>query len=342
MYELKFDTEVCAVCGTYDCLMKCQYQTFDQESARAERENLNRGDDSRVLHDCATCYACEEYCQKGNHPFYQIAELQEAKDIWPAPKPIVHQQMKMYAPKGDFQDHHQEIKGKALDLCLFPALKGTIQGELYEDTSLIMGRDVFCNLVYLHFAKVSVIKERVPQVIENLASTHLEELICYHDECYGLYASWAPAHGIDVPFKPTHLFEHLRDQIRAKLAQDPQNVKKLGIKVAYQRPCSARLTPESEPFLDEILELIGVERVERTYDRENALCCGAVLRAQGRDELAEDLNERNIQDMLDFGASMTLFNCPACYSTLNQMVTEQGLKPIMVSDLCRLAIGEIA
>ena len=56
------------------------------------------------------------------------------------------------------------------------------------------------------------------------------------------------------------------------------------MKIAYQRPCSNRLVPETPHFVDATLELIGVARVERKYDGENALCCGGGLLAQGKDD----------------------------------------------------------
>jgi uncharacterized protein with ATP-grasp and redox domains len=40
------------------------------------------------------------------------------------------------------------------------------------------------------------------------------------------------------------------------------------------------------------------------------------------------------------GADVCVFNCPACLQTLGRMVSENGIKPVYMSDLCRLAIGE--
>jgi hypothetical protein len=41
------------------------------------------------------------------------------------------------------------------------------------------------------------------------------------------------------------------------------NVTKLGKKVAYQANCATRWIPEYDDFLDEIFELVGVERPSR-------------------------------------------------------------------------------
>ena len=88
------------------------------------------------------------------------------------------------------------------------------------------------------------------------------------------------------------------------------------------------------------LKKIGADRVPREYDRENALCCGGVPRAHQRDELADELVEKNINDMLRVGASYCVFNCPFCMATLGQEVAEQGLMPILVSDLVQIALGD--
>jgi Fe-S oxidoreductase len=339
MYELKFDPTICEKCKSCDCIMKCQYIDMDLEKAREEHGKLVRGEDSEILTQCVTCYACEEYCPYHNHPFYLIVERQEEKGIHPVPKPIEKSQVIMMAPKGRIEE--KAAAEPVINLCYFPMLKGSIQGKLYEGTSLILGSDIFCNLMFLHFARNSVIKERLPAMMDNIIKYHLnpggaKEFICYHDECYGTYTSWAPAFGIEVPFKPIHLFDFLYNRLK-ELKSD---IKPLNIKAAYQRPCSSRLCPEMDHFVDDIFELIGVERVEREYDRENALCCGGVLEAQQRFELTEENQTKNIEDMKASGATHCVFNCPFCFFTLMGKVSEKGMTPILMSDLCRMALGE--
>ena len=154
-------------------------------------------------------------------------------------------------------------------------LQGCIRGKLFEGASTIAGSDLFCNVMWLHFAKNSIIRQRLPRIIDNIMSCYLrdsgvDELICFHDECYGTYTRIAPAFGIEVPFKPVHLFEYLTQRLTELKSQ----IRPIDEKVVYQRPCSNRLVPETQHWVDDIFELIGVDRVEREYDRENALCCG--------------------------------------------------------------------
>ncbi len=334
--SLKFDAEKCFNCDTYACLTKCKYLKYDFESAREERLKMARGKRSRVLEECATCYACEEYCPYDNHPFYRIVELQEEYGIDVAPRPITKQLIKMYAAREKDVAKIFNAGDTAISLCLFPDLKGSLEGKLFEGLPVVLGRHVFCNLVYLHFGKMSVIKERAEETIRNVEKHGIKELVCFHDECYGFYNSYAKAYGIEVPFRTIHLFDYLYE----KLKEREDEIRKLNLKVAYQRPCSNRLSPETDKTLDKIFELIGVERVEREYDRENALCCGAVFRMQGRDEIADDVQRRNIQDMIDAKANFVVFNCPMCFVTLAESVAKRGMMPVLISDLCRLAVGE--
>ncbi|MEZ4549635.1 MAG: hypothetical protein R2860_05285 [Desulfobacterales bacterium] len=44
--------------------------------------------------------------------------------------------------------------------------------------------------------------------------------------------------------------------------------------------------------------------------------------------------------MLKTGATYCVFNCPFCMATLGQEVAEQGLMPILVSDLIQIALGD--
>jgi Fe-S oxidoreductase len=334
VYALNFDPDVCESCETCDCLMKCQYLAFDLEAAKIEKARINRGEDSRVLTDCATCYACEEYCPNGNHPFYLIVERQEQKGILPAPGPITRQQVLMMKPRGTITP--MKVKAPVIDMCYFPTLVGSIRAPLYENPSIIVGSDVFCNIMWLHFARNSVIRDQLPKIIDNiwhfyLKDSGVDELVCFHDECYATFTHLAPAFNIPVPFKAIHVFEYISG--RLEVLKD--SIKPINARVAYQRPCSNRLIPETQHWVDDIFEKIGAERVERAYDRENALCCGQVLRAHQREEMADDVQTRNLKDMRATGATYCVFNCPACMATLAEAAAEMGMFPIHLSDLCQ-------
>lgn len=336
MLELKFDNKKCADCKAVSCLTKCQYINLDRSEAKREWQKVINGEDSMVLDACVTCYACEEYCPFGNHPFYLIVERQEQKGLLAAPRPLVRQWVNMCAPAGKFMVG--QVQEKAASLCFMPQLGSMAQGKLFEDVaaSWILGAEFFCNAVYLHFSRMSVIKERLPQIIENISNQGIKELICLHDECYATYNSLAPAYGIDVPFKTVHYMEHLYNRLK----ELKDIVKPLNAKAAYQRNCSTRLIPQVDHLVDDVFSLIGVTRVEREYDHENALCCGALIWASRGYDAGHDVQQRNLDDMVKHEADYCVFNCPACWDPLAEKVAGRGIKPIHMIDLCKIAIGE--
>ena len=343
MFELDFNEDRCLACDTHDCLVKCQHLNIRPDQAWIEMEKIIAGKDSFVLHDCVTCYACEEYCQKGNHPFYLIVKRQEELNISPLPEPLIRRGVHLGIPfRGE--PEIEAITGTALNLGVFSDLVDKTQGRLFEGLTL-MSTDsrkmfhFFCQLMYLHYGKISIINERLPKIIETIAAHHVKEVVHFHDECYGTYTSYAPAFGIDVPFKSIHLFEYLYN----RLLELKNEIKPLKYRVAYQRPCSSRLSPEKHRFVAKIFDLIGVTPVDREYVDENALCCGGTILGQkkeGSRQYCSDLQRRNVEDMKQAGAEICLFNCPACMQTLGKTVTENGIKPLFMSDLCRLAMGE--
>jgi Fe-S oxidoreductase len=308
----------------------------NKDKAKKEWQKVINGEDSSVLEACTTCYACEEYCPFGNHPFYLIVERQEEKGILPAPRPTVTMWINQCQPVGRFMVGR--VEEKALSYCFLPQFDTLVKGKLFDNIawSVIFGQEFFCNAVYLHYAKLSIIKDRLPKIVENIKNQGIKELVCLHDECYGTFTSLISAYDIDLSFKPIHYYEFLS----SRLKDLKDLIEPLNIKAAYQRNCSARLCPQTDHYVDDIFNLLGVERVKRQYDRENALCCAEVIRMAKGPVLADNVQKRNIDDMTESGAEYCVFNCPACWDSLAHKVAKQGIKPIHMIDLCKFAIGE--
>ncbi len=336
MPELEFNEKLCKECETIDCLTECQYMDVDRDTAKSEIMKVINGEDSFALEECATCYACEEYCPYDNHPFYLITERREEKDILTAARPITKQWINMSAMQGKYMVG--DIGEKTLSYCGVPKLMDMANGKLFEDieSSFIIGAEFMCQVVYLHFAKPSIIKERLPKVIENIEDAGVEKLICLHDECYGSFTSLAPAYGIEVPFEPIHYYDYLLE----KLDELEDDITSLDYRVAYQRPCSSRLSPDKHPLAEKIFDKIGVELVDREYQDENALCCGEVPRMIFGLEFGDDIQKRNIDDMVDKEAEYCMFNCPFCQRALSEKVSKREIEPIHIIELCKKAIGE--
>jgi len=327
---------VCATCPSPDCLLKCQYMDLDKEQAHGEMMKVVRGEDSQVLQECVTCYACEEYCKRGNHPYYLICERREEKGILTAARPITNQWLNMTSLQGKFVTG--EIKDTVMSCCFLPEFRKMGSGKLFEEIkrSFVLGAEFMCPALYTHFAKMTVIKERLPIVLENFSKLKAKKVVCLHDECYATFTSIAPAYGMEVPFKPVHYMDYLLERLDA-LKDD---IRPLEVTAVYQRPCSNRLIPETVHLVKDILDRIGVELKEREYQGDNSLCCGSIFRQVSELSVCNDVQGRNIDDMVASGAEYCVFNCPFCQTTLSEMVAKKGIKSIHMIDLCKMAIGE--
>jgi len=172
--------------------------------------------------------------------------------------------------------------------------------------------------------------------VDNLAATGAEEVILFHDDCYGMLVDRAPQFGINVPFRPVHVIEYLRRYLEAHR----QDITPLGLRVAYQRPCASRMSPGKEDAIDAVRGLIGVERVQRRYDRENCLCC-ALAAVTFNPQQAPGIRQRNLDDALGAGAQAMCYLCPMCRRGLAEDAQARGLAGYHIIELARMALGEL-
>ena len=337
------------MCG--DCFTKCQYLQLEKKSAVQEIQNLMEGKDSFVLNDCVTCYACNEYCPAGANPFDLIATMQEERNSLGTLENARKMLENQYQPYESSKE--VEIHEPFMNACAFIKTHSeTFKSKLFEGVDVLGGRNFFCNLLYFHTGQYSLVEKRAKEIVDNVAKLGVKEVICFHDECYAFYTRYVPEYGIDLPFKPIHIFEYMVDYFKKHVDE----IKPLNLKVAYQRSCSTRLTPDKDKYLDELLDLLGVTRVEREFDGENALCCqapglqlaGAVdpeiiprEKVKERKKAAKERQKSNIEDAVNAGADAMLFVCPMCEETLGKKAKKAGLLPVFITDLGRMALGEI-
>lgn len=320
--ELRFDSKFCNSCEIF-CMKGCRYIKSPSEFLKVANGEL-----CEILENCRNCYACEEFCPHNNHPFYRIVELQEKFGIKKIDDNLMSALEKRYAPEGDFRA--KKVK-KGLHICLFPEFRDLNKTKLFEGFEIVRGRHLFCNLIYLHYGRVSTIKERSKQVVKNMALLGFEELVLLHDECYSFYNSFLQAYGVNPSFQVKHIYEFFLQLIARGRARE------LNIRIAYQRPCSNRLNKTDELF-DKICKALAIERVEREFDRKNAICCGAPFVLSGNLEFARELQEKNLADIAATNADYVAFLCPMCFTTLSEKIKELGLKAAMVHEIFEMAL----
>lgn len=335
-----FDETKCDFCG--ECLIKCKYIEVDKENAGLEFKKLYNDEEVDWLKDCITCFACNELCSRDARPFDLIIKRLEEREVL-----VGEEQLSEVAEhfRRKSEPRPVELKEKTISFCVMKNIvPWTVQGELFdnEDLTVLKGLPYFCNVVFLHLGNESIIRERINKAINNLSSSGASEIVFFHEDCYALFNDMAPKFEIDVPFRVVHLFEYLLDYLK----KNKGRIKKLNMNIAYQRPCASRFTPaEIEKLLDEIFHLIGVKRVDRKYDGVDALCCGTDIalpdkKLNLRKEKLEPFRKSNIEDAVNNNAEAMVYQCPMCFRALHKKASEAGLKNFMVSDLCRMALGE--
>ncbi|RJP76762.1 MAG: (Fe-S)-binding protein [Desulfobacteraceae bacterium] len=327
-----FQLEKCNLCG--ECLVQCQWMDVDLEQAVTWKKLMNAGEYVPGLDLCITCYACNEICPNNAKPFDLIAELQE-KYCRFFPEDAIAATEKQYTFTGDL--HGLPDTKRVMTTCVFGKDEAAlIQGGLY-DLPRVGGKPYFCWVLFSHMGVESIQRKHARDLVDRLAKTGAEEVVCFHDDCYAMLARIAPGYGIDVPFRPVHLVEYLVEYVKKNM----DRIRPVHMDIAYQRPCASRHTPEKEHFIDELFELVGVRRVERAYDREKALCCAAVKMLLGIGDPAE-AQERNIMDAKESGAQAMVYLCPMCRNNLSAAAQKNELPFIFIGDLVRMALGEIS
>ena len=336
-----WDASKCDLCG--DCLVKCRYVDYEKEKAVSEIKLLMEGKGAEILDRCITCNACFQNCPTGADPADLIYKMQEkigTGSIVANFKPYIDMLTKAFE---DGSGRSQVIEGApdkpvlSLDSFQFKQFpEGTLESRLFKGMTVVRGSQ-YASLVGMgHMGGASLAEKYGRKVIEAFAGLG-KDIVYIHNEGYILAHVKAKELGIDVPYRYMHVFEYMRDYLRDNQA----TVTRLGRRVAYQPNCAVRWLPEQDAWLDEIFGLIGVEPVSRKYQGMDALCCGGPALFVNR-ELGMKLQDDNIRDAMDNRAEALVTICPMCDTVLREEMSKAGLPRIFITDLCRMALGEVA
>jgi len=326
-----FKKDLCDACG--DCLVECQWMDVDRDRAVKWIREMMEGRRTPATEDCITCYGCNEICPQGANPFDLIAELQEKYRAL-TPEETVRSNERRYSFTGELRNVPRAER--VMSTCVFAKTDAHLmQGRLY-DLPRVGGKPFFCWVLFSHLGAESVQRKHAGEFVDRLASTGAKEIVCFHDDCYAMLARLAPEYGVEVPFRPVHLTEYLVEYLK----NHRDAIRPVNMKIAYQRPCASRHTPEKEHFVDELFDLAGVERVSRKYDREKALCCAGVKLLQGKGDIRQ-AQEKNIRDAVEAGAQAMVCLCPMCMRSLSGAAADSNLPILFIGDIARMALGEV-
>lgn len=326
-----------------ECLTNCLFVDYDEKQAKSDMAKLIAGEPADIIANCVTCYACNEFCPTGANPWELINYMQQKTGLYVYPEEA-KKTAKGWATKED-----RVFKGDgtkpAVSLCGFMDVlpwEQVFTGKLFDGMTKIMGGSYCCRMGATHMGARDPPFKFLPSLIKNLAETGEKEIVFYHDACYGLVTAEARAQNLKVPFKAIHLTEYIRDVLRA----NKDKIKPLGLKVAYQRPCTSRYNPHGALeeniyiWIEDILKLIGCELVDRKYQGTNSMCCGSGIFPTQK-ERAMGYVSTNLQDAKDAGAEAYLFFCPVCTAVMRAVSkNEFKMQPFHIIMLVQKALGE--
>lgn len=335
-----WDSSKCDLCG--DCLVKCRYVNYDKDKAVSEIKLLMEGKAADILDRCITCNACFQYCPTGADPANLIYKMQEkfGSPISVSFKPFTDAVVKTFEiGSKDVQVIEGDPDKPALSFDSFPFTQfpeGTLDSKMFKGMTVIRGRKYVSLVGMAHMGGESLTEKYGQKVIDAFAELS-KDIVYIHNEGYILAHIKAKELGIDVPYKYMHLFEYISDY----LLNNKNDINKLNKRVAYQPNCAVRWLPQQDVWLNEIFELIGVRRVSREYEGVNALCCGGPALFVNN-ELALHIQNDNIRDAIDNRAEALITICPMCDMVLRDPTAKAGLPKIFITDLCRMALGELS
>lgn len=336
-----WDASKCDFCG--NCLVECRYVDYDKDRAVNEIKCLMDGKEADILNSCITCNACFDICPTGADPANLIFKMQEKIGKSPIVEnyKALREGLDKILEQGDGDT--QIIEGEpdrpvlSFDSFAFNQFPdGTIHSRMFKGMTIVRGTEYMSLVGMVHMGGESFVEKYAQKVIDCLAKLQ-KDIVYIHNEGYVLANVKAKELGIDVPYKYMHLFDYLRNFFK----ENKGIIKKLDKKVAYQPNCATRWLPKQDGWLDEIFDLIGVTRVQRTYEKQNSLCCtGPII--QTNKELALEVQADNVKDAIDSGADAMITICPICDWVMRRPTKEQGIPKIFITDLCRMALDEIA
>ena len=331
-----FDPTRCDFCG--ECLEHCQHSHHSLEEASEAIRSLVENRDCRILDECVTCWACNSYCPTGCDPIHLLLERMEVRgyECSQALKTVVDKfDSPLLAPSEVIQGNTDR---PVISVCTYrERIPGLFEGQLFDGATLLVGGDFETMLVREHVAQVTRFRQDLHQKICNIANAAGNRPVVFmHDDCYASVTTKARDYGIPVRFKPVHQAEYFLEYLREHRGQ----IKHLNKKVAYHLPCAVHYTPWIDEWIDEVLTLLGCERVARVYDRKNQICCGGIIGPRQGEAANLRVRQENIRDAQSQGAQLFVVHCFPCAISLRQMAYDAGMQPYMLTELVRMGLGE--
>lgn len=316
-----FEDEIwfCTTCN--HCKDRCHRGVDIPEVIRSARRLIIEG--GKV--DEGLRLALSSLDQKGN-PFL---EDEQKRNAWlselDVPAFESEKQYLLYTCcENSFQDHNREVTGTVVKLL----------NKLNVSFGSFGSQEHCCGDVALKTASDDLFTKTAAHNIRLFTENKVQEVLTTSPHCMQTIGDQYKAHGGDYQIQ--HLVTFLHELLeQGKLT--PTNT--LDLKVAYHDPC---YLGRHAGIYDEPRTLIGaipgVEVVEMSKNREEALCCGGGAGRMFQDtHMAERFANTRLEQAVEAGANVLVTACPYCICNFDEAVLNLELQEqLQIMDLTEL------
>ncbi len=347
--------DACVECG--ECLSRCRYMEFTPDEAKEEIRKVNRGEASRVLAGCMSCYACNAFCARGAHPYERIHYAwndryereglpARASYLMPSRRPNFREDL-------SFSPAERELHGRwgaddpPARTVLYPGCNllalPLLVPEAVMEVLPVWGRwDLCCGEMFFRMGILSKVDEIARHLTAFYAKKKIDEMVFVCPAGYNMFRNILPRQfGARFSFRITFFSEWFHRAVRkGKLTV----TRRLEGDAVIQDSCHARvLGPEFMDSQRRLLEGLGLTLRETPENREDGLCCGmaAGCNAYGAFDLLRQ-GMRNLRALDRAGGREIVQYCTGCLltSSVIRAVNPFGKRLTHTLEWVGLALGE--
>ncbi|MDY6966105.1 MAG: (Fe-S)-binding protein, partial [Halobacteriota archaeon] len=342
--------EECEVCGK--CFSECPVVDLSLEDAKNEMIALRGGKKSPILKECASCFTCNLVCKSHANPMDLISEFRKReydKNGLPgiAKLTIPKYPQNMYGLASELLSDEErktlrlwEAPENSNELVL-PGCAVSYMTQYLSKTSLFDGSifaggtEFCCGEVYYQMGYLDKFNEIGEDLYEKFSNLGAERLITM---CVGCHHAYKHHPGIVKNFEVVHYLDVVWDRLKEEALKIEKN---LDMTVTYHDPCTCKEFKSMIETPRKILDLLGVEVVEMTNNREKALCCGMGAGAGSFNmQKIQMIASRRADEAAETGAEFLVTSCGGCSMSLSGHARKRGMRTYRLIEMIQMAMGE--
>lgn len=357
----RFLAERCNECGV--CLEQCPVLQWPIDRARADFHTLLETGWSEAVERCTGCMACNVICPRGANPHTRIMLAWQdrytrqglparARWVLPYQRPNLLSCTLESLPADEraivAQWEHHARSQCHFDTAIYAGCNMMLQprrlaSPLFAELPIFGALDLCCGEPLYRMGCWDAARQAASRVKRTFEAMRLKRVLVPCIAGYHLFKHVYPeVLGVPLDLEVVSLLEWLHERIKAGAIP----LTPLGRRAALHDSCWPKAS--GTHFLDRtraLLAVCGVETIEPTHSRENALCCG-MCAAAARFSLRDIANTASarLRELRDAGADCIVSDCAGCdwlFALAGLIPTVRPAVPAYhLLDIVRMAAGE--